>query len=131
MQLNEPGESVVVVPSVTVDRITAKAGAVSQAMEERYLFLLLLLRQPRLRMVYVTSGPVDPAIVEYYLALLPGVIPSHARARLHMVSVGDGSAAAPHREAARAAPAARADRRARPRPAPVAPHPLHHHPAGT
>ena len=92
MRLNEPGESVVVVPSVTVDRITAKAGAVSQAMEERYLFLLLLLRQPRLRMVYVTSGPVDPAIVEYYLALLPGVIPSHARARLHMVSVGDGSA---------------------------------------
>jgi hypothetical protein len=89
MRLNEPGESVVVVPSVSLDRVTAKAGAVNQAMEERYLFLLLLLRQPRLRMVYVTSGPVDPAIVEYYLALLPGVIPSHARARLSLVSVGD------------------------------------------
>jgi hypothetical protein len=91
MRLNEPGESVVVVPSVTVDRVTAGSGAVTQAMEERSLFLLLLLRQPRLRMVYVTSGPVDPSIVEYYLALLPGVIPSHARARLSMVSVGDGS----------------------------------------
>ena len=89
MRLNEPGESVVVVPSVSLDRVTARAGAVNQAMEERYLFLLLLLRQPRLRMVYVTSGPVDPAIVEYYLALLPGVIPSHARARLSLVSVGD------------------------------------------
>ena len=89
MRLNEPGESVVVVPSVSLDRVTAKAGAVNQAMEERYLFLLLLLRQPRLRMVYVTSGPVDPSIVEYYLALLPGVIPSHARARLSLVSVGD------------------------------------------
>ena len=91
MRLNEPGESVVVVPSVSLDRITPRAGALNQAMEERYLFLLLLLRQPRLRMVYVTSGPVDPAIVEYYLALLPGVIPSHARARLSMVSVGDAS----------------------------------------
>lgn len=89
MRLNEADESVVVVPSVSLDRVNAKAGAVNQAMEERYLFLLLLLRQPRLWMVYVTSGPVDPAIVEYYLALLPGVIPSHARARLSMVSVGD------------------------------------------
>ena len=89
MRLNEPDESVVVVPSVSLDRVVARAGAVNQAMEERYLFLLLLLRQPRLRMVYVTSGPVDPAIVEYYLALLPGVIPSHARARLSLVAVGD------------------------------------------
>ena len=51
----------------------------TQAYEERFLFLLLLLRQPRLRMVYITSMPIAPAIVEYYLALLPGVIPSHAR----------------------------------------------------
>ncbi len=51
-------------------------------MEERALFLLLLLRQPRLRMIYVTSQPVSESIIEYYLGLLPGVIPSHARARL-------------------------------------------------
>ena len=63
------------------DRASAAARS-SQAFEERFLFLLLLLRQPRLRMVYVTSMPIDPTIVEYYLALLPGVIPSHARARL-------------------------------------------------
>lgn len=91
MRLNEPDESVVVVPSVSLDRVVTKAGAMNQAMEERYLFLLLLLRQPRLRMIYVTSGPVDPSIVEYYLALLPGVVPSHARARLSMVSVGDST----------------------------------------
>ena len=42
-------------------------------------------------MIYVTSTPIEPAIVEYYLALLPGVIPSHARARLHLVHVGDAS----------------------------------------
>lgn len=91
MRLNLPDESVVVVPSVSIDRMLPQYGAVNQALEERYLFLLLLLRQPRLRMVYVTSGAVDPQIIEYYLALLPGVIPSHARARLTMLSVGDAS----------------------------------------
>ena len=45
----------------------------------------MLLRQPRLRMVYVTSMPIAPEIIEYYLALLPGVIPSHARSRLSLV----------------------------------------------
>jgi hypothetical protein len=64
----------------------------TQAFEERFLFLLLLLRQPRLRMIYVTSMPIKPSIVEYYLALLPGVIPSHAMARLTLVSVDDSSA---------------------------------------
>ena len=91
MRLNEEGESVVVVPSVTLDRVTTGSGSLAQAMEERYLFLLLLLREPRLRMIYVTSMTVDPAIIEYYLALLPGIIPSHARSRLSLVSVNDSS----------------------------------------
>ena len=91
MRLNEVGESVVVIPSVTLDRVGERSGSLSQAFEERFLFLLLLLRQPRLRMIYVTSMPVAPATVEYYLALLPGVIPSHARARLSLVSVNDSS----------------------------------------
>jgi hypothetical protein len=91
MRLNLEDESVVVVPSVTVDRVGGRTGAMTQAYEERFLFLLLLLREPRLRMVYITSMPVQPTIVEYYLALLPGVIPSHARARLDLVSVGDSS----------------------------------------
>jgi hypothetical protein len=55
------------------------------------LFLLLLLRESRLRMIYVTSMPIKPSIVEYYLALLPGVIPSHAMARLTLLSVDDSS----------------------------------------
>jgi hypothetical protein len=91
MRLNEQGESVVVIPSVSLDKIGERSGSLIQAYEERFLFLLLLLRQPRLRMVYVTSMPIMPSIVEYYLALLPGVIPSHARARLSLVSVNDAS----------------------------------------
>jgi hypothetical protein len=89
MRLNEPGESIVVVPSIRPG--ATAGGAVVQAFEERMLFLLLLLRQPRLRLIYVTGRPVDEAIVDYYLTLLPGVIPSQARARLHMVAAQDGS----------------------------------------
>ncbi len=84
-------ESVVVVPSVALDPAAPGAGSLSQAFEERLLFLLLLLRQPRLRMIYVTAMPIKPSIIEYYLALLPGVIPSHAMARLSLLSVGDSS----------------------------------------
>ncbi len=91
MRLNLDDESVVVVPSITLDRATAASGSLTQAMEERFLFLLVLLRQPRLRMVYVTSMPIASEIIEYYLALLPGVIPSHAKSRLSLVSVNDAS----------------------------------------
>ena len=91
MRLNHDDESVVVIPSITLDRAVAASGSLTQAYEERYLFLLVLLRQPRLRLIYVTSMPIDPAIVEYYLALLPGVIPSHALARLSLIAVNDSS----------------------------------------
>ena len=91
MQRGFDDESVVVVPSVSMDGPTAKSGTIMQAMEERALFLLLLLRQPRLRMIYVTSQPVSEATIEYYLGLLPGVIPTQARARLTLVPVGDAA----------------------------------------
>jgi hypothetical protein len=48
---------VVVVPSIAVDGDLEGSGSLTQASEERYLFMLLLLRQPRLRMIYVTSMP--------------------------------------------------------------------------
>ena len=91
MRLNKDDESVVVIPSITLDRASPGSGTMTQAMEERFLFMLMLLRQPRLRMIYVTSLPIAPEIIEYYLALLPGVIPSHARSRLTLVSVNDAS----------------------------------------
>jgi PGM1 C-terminal domain len=88
---DHPDESVVVVPAVAVSRTGSTGSAILQAFEERFLFLLLLLRQPRLQMIYVTSMPINPRIIEYYLALLPGVIPSHALARLTLISVDDSS----------------------------------------
>jgi hypothetical protein len=45
MRLDLKDESVVVLPSVGLDRTTPGAGSIGQAFEERFLFLLLLLRQ--------------------------------------------------------------------------------------
>src|SRR6266542_595438 len=86
---NQDPQTIVVVPSMSIDAIGA--GAVMQAYEERFLFLLLLLRQPRARLIYVTSQTILPSIIDYYLDLLPGVIPSHARPRLFLLSPLDGS----------------------------------------
>jgi hypothetical protein len=86
---NQDPQTIVVVPSMSID--LAGAGAVVQAYEERYLFLLLLLRQPRARLIYVTSQTILPSIIDYYLDLLPGVIPSHARQRLFLLAPLDGS----------------------------------------
>src|SRR6059058_2296964 len=88
-RFNQDPQTIVVVPSMSIDAIDS--GAVIQAYEERFLFLLLLLRQPRARLVYVTSRTILPSIIDYYLDLLPGVIPSHARQRLFLPSPMDGS----------------------------------------
>ncbi len=88
-RLNQDPQTIVVVPSMSIDAIGS--GAVMQAYEERFLFLLLLLRQPRARLIYVTSQTILPSIIDYYLDLLPGVIPSHARPRLFLLSPLDGS----------------------------------------
>lgn len=87
--LNPSEQTIVVVPSMSVD--AQLNGAQMQAYEERLLFLLFLLRQPRARMLYVTSMSIQPAIVDYYLSQLPGVIASHARERLQLFTPLDGS----------------------------------------
>ena len=82
-------QTIVVVPSLTIDFDCSSSEL--QAYEERFLFLLLLLRQPRARLIYVTSQMIHPNIIDYYLDLLPGVISSHARKRLFLVSPLDAS----------------------------------------
>src|SRR5438105_5353547 len=88
-RFNQDPQTIVVVPSMSIEAIDS--GAVMQAYEERFLFLLLLLRQPRARLIYVTSQTILPSIIDYYLDLLPGVIPSHARQRRFLRSPMDGS----------------------------------------
>ena len=89
--MNQDEQTIVVIPSISI-RDTAMPGTVIQAFEERYLFLLLLLRQPRARLLYVTSQTIQPNTIDYYLDLLPGVISSHARQRLFTISAQDASA---------------------------------------
>ncbi|AHG92576.1 hypothetical protein J421_5041 (plasmid) [Gemmatirosa kalamazoonensis] len=85
--------TVVVVPSMSLDAeaLTKLVGA--SHYEERLLCLLMLLRLPHTRLVYVTSQPIAPSIIDYYLHLLPGVPVSHARRRLTLLSCGDDSPA--------------------------------------
>src|SRR6185503_12198842 len=86
---NQDEQTIVVVPSLTIDFECSSSEL--QAYEERFLFLLLLLRQPRARVIYVTAQMIHPNIIDYYLDLLPGVISSHARKRLFLVSPLDAS----------------------------------------
>jgi len=81
----------VIVPSLTLDQseLTKISGA--SFYEERLLFLLIRLRNPRARMVYVTSQPVHPIILEYYLQFLAGIPASHARSRLTLLCADDAS----------------------------------------
>jgi hypothetical protein len=88
-RFNQDAQTIVVVPSISVD--SGAQGVRLQALEERYLFLLLLLRQPRARLVYVTSNAIHPDVIDYYLDLLPGVFAGHARKRLFLVTPLDGS----------------------------------------
>lgn len=86
---NQDPQTIVVVPSMSLD--ASIQGVLQQAYEERYLFLLLLLRQPRARLIYVTSQAIRPEVIDYYLDLLPGVFAGQARKRLFLVSPLDGS----------------------------------------
>jgi hypothetical protein len=58
-------------------------------LEERWLYFLLALRWPRVRVVLVTSLPVPKLIVDYYLGLIPEA--QEPRARLTLLSVDDDS----------------------------------------
>jgi hypothetical protein len=84
-------QTVVVVPSLTLDaEELAKISGVHHY-EERLLCMLMLLRMPRTRLVFVTSQPIPTAIVDYFLHLLPGVPLRHARSRLTLLSCHDAS----------------------------------------
>jgi hypothetical protein len=81
----------VVVPSLTLDQEELQKLAGVSFYEERLLFLLIRLRNPRAHVVYVTSQPLHSVVLEYYLHLLAGVPASHARARLTMLCAYDAS----------------------------------------
>lgn len=84
-------QTVVVVPSISYDDSILSKLQGLPFYEERFLILLMLLRDPRARLIYVTSQPILPNVVDYYLHLLPGVIPSQAAKRLFLISASDST----------------------------------------
>ncbi len=83
--------TVVVAPGLSLDpEVLAKVTGVRHY-EERMLSMLMLLRLPNTRVVFLTSEPVAPVIIDYYLSLLSGVPAGHARSRLTLLSAHDAS----------------------------------------
>jgi hypothetical protein len=86
----EPYTSVVI-PSMTLDSTELAKIEAASFYEERLLFLLIRLRNPQAHMVYVTSQPIHPVILDYYFQLLAGIPASHARSRLTLLCANDAS----------------------------------------
>ena len=85
--------TVLILPSLSLDQEVMSRITGVHHYEERMLCLLLLLRMPRTRVIYVTSNPISEPIIDYYLHLLPGVPPQHARRRLTLLCCHDASPA--------------------------------------
>ena len=81
--------SVVIVPSLSLNREELEKVTGVSHYEERLLCMLMLLRLPRTRVIYVSSEPIAPSIVDYFLHLLPGIPATHARDRLTLLSCHD------------------------------------------
>ncbi|MEB3175543.1 MAG: peptide ligase PGM1-related protein [Cyanobacteriota bacterium] len=82
---------ILVLPSFSLDQQVGQKVAGFLHYEERLLFSLIRLRSPNTRLIYVTSQPLSPMIVEYYLQLLAGIPFSHARNRLLLLTTYDNS----------------------------------------
>ena len=80
-----------IIPSLSVDQEELSKVQGASFYEERLMFALIRLRNPNARLIYVTSQPVHPDVVDYYLQLLIGVPAAHAKRRLQMLCVYDNS----------------------------------------
>ncbi|HEX2196714.1 MAG TPA: carboxylate-amine ligase, partial [Actinomycetota bacterium] len=80
--------TLVVVPSITFPEAELRKIVGIQFYEERLLFLLLLLRHPDLRVVFVTSVRVEEPIVDYYLSFVPSEL--RPGERLWLLAMWDG-----------------------------------------
>ncbi|MBD1849165.1 peptide ligase PGM1-related protein [Leptolyngbya sp. FACHB-711] len=89
---SEEGDcDILVIPSLSLDQQELHKIKGVYHYEERLLFSLIRLRHPRTRLIYVTSQPIHPSVIEYYLQLLPGIPFSHARERLVLLCTYDAS----------------------------------------
>jgi hypothetical protein len=93
-QANLPGAEthhvVVALPSYSLDPlILSHYGHRIPPLEHRYLYIVLLLRDPHARVVYVSSIRPPDYLLASYFDLLPADIRADARSRLTLVSLDD------------------------------------------
>jgi hypothetical protein len=84
-------KTVIVIPSLTLDEEILHKIKGAHYYEERMLCHLMLLRMPHTHLIYITSLPIDPIIIDYYLHLLPGITGYHSKQRLTLISCFDAS----------------------------------------
>jgi PGM1 C-terminal domain len=89
--LEDAEEDVLVIPSLSLDQRELQKVKGVHYYEERLLFAIIRLRNPRTRVIYVTSQPIHPDVIDYYLQLLPGMPFPHARDRLLLLSTHDAT----------------------------------------
>ena len=63
---------ILVIPSLSLDQRELKKVEGYEHYEERLLFSLIRLWNPRNRLIYVTSVPLHPSIIDYYLQSVTG-----------------------------------------------------------
>jgi hypothetical protein len=88
------GHTVLAVPSLSLPFFGIQSVEQLLHYEERIFYLFHILRNPLNRLIVVTSSPVTETLVSYLLHLIPGIPHSHARRRLHLLHVQDGSTGA-------------------------------------
>ena len=83
--------TVIIIPSFSLNQeILSKIKGIVHY-EERMLCLLMLLRMPLTKVIYISSMPIADVIIDYYLHLLPGITGHHARKRLIQLCCFDAS----------------------------------------
>jgi hypothetical protein len=85
------GHTVLAVPSLSLPFFGVQSIEQLLHYEERIFYLFHILRNPLNRLIVVTSSHVSETLVSYLLHLIPGIPHSHARRRLHLLSVQDGT----------------------------------------
>jgi hypothetical protein len=87
----EPERTVVVCPSLDVDPdMLARHEQTLDAYEQRFLYLLFMLKRPGIRIVMLSSQAIPEPILDYYLGLVPAPGNETARERLTLISAERG-----------------------------------------
>jgi hypothetical protein len=79
--------TIVVLPSITFPSEELRKITAIEHYEERLFCLALWLRNPSIRVVYLSSIAIEESVVDYYLSFLPDG--ESARRRLRLFSLGD------------------------------------------